>query len=676
MLDSYIQLAIAIIAGLTLMWYILSYCLTPKNVRNARKEIKNKAKIKTKEFNNEALLLNMQQNQSFYKRNFFDKSITIQSQNDKKEITINSLKNSFVITGEAGCGKSSVLKEKFRKDVKQYRKYRKNFAVFFDAAELHKEILISDSFLNLIKDASLPRITVYLDGIDETIDNLKKFTDLLDKLNNINLKTKKLTVRISCRPDFLNIIMEPLNSYNFAFYEIKTWDSDKLKAFSLKILKSIKSYIEESYNDIVDYFKSEVNWLLLGNSPLMCKMLISIKIANEEYELSNNKFEFYSSFIQSLLKLHYQKNNIAHDIEKDINNLAKRTFDSYYSGNVHSITCDKEFQAFDVILKKHSTDNVFKHETFYEYFVAQNFINYVFDFSNGFEKVLSCEYTNNIADFITDALFLEDTMKCIKNFVNIYSCTFSTNVYSLFKKQFSSLQDINIYNQTKQKIKSLSINQFFKLKYTIIFRLGRLGTNNDKIIDFLEFVYFEDENICNSKSDDFDEKYNLIVLRRCCAISSSFLGGENIELDYISHMLPYDDEKYILDYDLVNRSHTLVYYGDVITQENDVINFKDDGSYSCKKSCAKRLKRLGKLMDNKKLSEMSFAEKRLFYFRVFDIATIYTFLVSRNKGIYLTEEEKEVLRNFNTDFEEASEKRIQTLETIKKETIKFLNEKV
>ena len=64
-------------------------------------------------------------------------------------------------------------------------------------------------------------------------------------------------------------------------------------------------------------------------------------------------------------------------------------------------------------------------------------------------------------------------------------------------------------------------------------------------IRFLEFVYEYDTNT----GAKYDQPYFEAVLKRCCAISASFLGGERVELDYIRHMLDFGTYPYDENYD-------------------------------------------------------------------------------------------------------------------------------
>lgn len=210
-------------------------------------------------------------------------------------------------------------------------------------------------------------------------------------------------------------------------------------------------------------------------------------------------------------------------------------------------------------------------------------------------------------------------------------------------------------------------NPFLTLKYEIVFRFGRFPTDIEREfrIHFLEFVYDKDTNT----GAVTDSEYFTAVLKRCCAISASFLGGERIELDYVEHMLDYPPYMYDKNYDLANRSHTLIYYSDV--SDSNIFTFRDDaGEYDWNYARAKRMKRLAfKLPD--RISDMNMKEKKKYYFRIFDIATIYTFLKSRPYQ-KLSPEEINVLKNFKTDFYGMSERRRKLLLSMKEATIRII----
>ena len=68
-------------------------------------------------------------------------------------------------------------------------------------------------------------------------------------------------------------------------------------------------------------------------------------------------------------------------------------------------------------------------------------------------------------------------------------------------------------------------------------------------------------------------------------------------------------------------------------------------------------------------------DKRIYYFRLFDIATIYTFIVSR-KSIdllpWLNYDNRKIIKTFRTQFEGMSPEREDLLNEIKTKTLELL----
>ena len=215
----------------------------------------------------------------------------------------------------------------------------------------------------------------------------------------------------------------------------------------------------------------------------------------------------------------------------------------------------------------------------------------------------------------------------------------------------------------------------------IVFRLGRLGLNDEIIKQFFSSIFEIDDNVSKGEIDLNLHALRKTVLWRECAISASFVGEESIELDYIEKMLKYKRSQYNLLYDLINRTHTLLYYGDLVMADDGIINLQDaqdDGNFDCRKACLKRITRLSKLNDCKTaVNDMEPNDKRVYYFRAFDIATLYCFISSRgslNKLPWLGEKEKDIIKDFRTEFVGISERRKKLLDEIKEETIRAITE--
>ena len=126
---------------------------------------------------------------------------------------------------------------------------------------------------------------------------------------------------------------------------------------------------------------------------------------------------------------------------------------------------------------------------------------------------------------------------------------------------------------------------------------------------------------------------HLTMLKRWIAISGSLLhtkDGEEIELDYIKQMIcyPYGTNNIA---DEVNRSQTLIFYGDV--RGVSVLDYKDDNQETkCTISVKKRINRLLNLNNKDSFSLLSKkmnpreSDLKYYCFRAFDLASIYCLL--------------------------------------------------
>lgn len=345
--------------------------------------------------------------------------------------------------------------------------------------------------------------------------------------------------------------------------------------------------------------------------------------------------------------------------------IAIEVFDSFCKGEKKIRYAD----CISPILKNKNSDKItFVHETFFEYFVARHYL-YQLNRKETDKAVLSifCQnYSNDFADFITSALVAENYEKqklYAQKLCDIYFHTFSRKEEKLYLSQGYKGP---VYTVNYGLINNLSSREFFSLKYEIIFRLGRLNISDSIISDFLKFVYYNDKNTKQMRNKD----YYIVVLKRCCAISSSFTANEEIELDYVNHMLPFQQKDYDINYDLANRSHTLLFYGDVAS--NDIFQFVDDNSIvEFKNAFKKRIDRLS-LELPQKVSDMNDKQKKKYLFRLFDLATVYTFMYNRKKK--LSDEEYRIIKNTLVEFEGAGSERNNMMLKIKEEIMKLNND--
>ncbi len=323
------------------------------------------------------------------------------------------------------------------------------------------------------------------------------------------------------------------------------------------------------------------------------------------------------------------------------------------------------------------------HETFFEFFVARHFINVIAaknDNGKMFEcqiKVLENEYPNEYADFITSAISQKNTEEK-RAFINTLCRIYSYTLEDKNREKFAGLVGLgNEYNyRNRKKLESMCINNnrlLLIIKTQIVFRFGRMNFTENKpnLAAILNFLYMNDNHIQINRNEDYE--YYLAIFKRGCAISASLIGAEEIEIDYVRQMLNFGEyaENYKPDYDLANRSHTIIFYGDIKSQQS-VFEFRDQNtSISCKNSIEKRIKRLS---DNPKdktqsITKLDYNSRKKYYFRLFDLATIYTFIQNRG-GRILNDNQYKTIENCFVDYVDQSEKRYKLMKDIKNQILR------
>lgn len=571
------------------------------------------------------------------------------------------LKCSYLLVGAPGSGKSTYLRELFYtwNKKKQYRLFNfltSKIVLYFDAKSLLSPKRV-DEIAKLIGDARYRIVYLICDGIDELGEQesvMLNAIDMLDKLHQaqhngkINLIIGGRTAAIQKyqhSPKFAKLFSEQ--------YLVDEWPAEDI--YSLvqqigEILTGSKSTFDELLSD-----KERFEKLVMKN-PMRCKMLCIVAYDNKNQIISaENQYELYNQFFATLFAHEFQRTKINYDgeIQSIFKKLGEFAFYQYRMEArklcpIYS-DCDDMLNRWDaedqhlVLLIWDKKKKGFLHHTYSEFFIAYHYLaivrNYnLQDIGNAVE-VLSYLYNNSYADFITQGFSLYKSSKnnTVRWLAYIYSFTLPGNLrQKLREMQEYALLDIlpkdTALNANQRYISDLSQKEYLSLKYEITFRVGRFQT--EYALPFLRFVYFNDKTSLYGKNPF--SSYELAILKRQCAVSASFLCGADIELDYVKKMLP-GESQYNQYYDLVNRSHTLIYYGDVL--HTDLFSFTDDGKSGWDCARKKRINRLKKSPIKYTLDD------KLSCFRLFDMATIYTFLINRKGISILTEEEKQVIEH-------------------------------
>ncbi len=238
----------------------------------------------------------------------------------------------------------------------------------------------------------------------------------------------------------------------------------------------------------------------------------------------------------------------------------------------------------------------FYHRSLNEFIIAKKCLEQLTLGGTGLVDVLLDLMKNDITDFIKDAFnifFIDKLCKVQRNLEEVYKL--------IYKPDGSRMSS---------KIQKLDKKKLLILKDQIVFLVSRIPRIH--VEEFLRLV--------NEKESDPIMQLNVAY---ATALKGPVL---EIALEYAKKIRPNSLE------DIINRSWTLVYYGDV---NDDAYIFRDNGyipwSYV-------RKARIRRLQEDKEKS---------IRFRMFDLPLLYTFFVSRNWRD-LCEEELHIIKNCKT----------------------------
>lgn len=616
----------------------------------------------------------------------FNKTLPIFEKTDNGEspLSIKKLPHNYLITGCAGDGKSTLVQRDF---ICSYKVSKKKCTLFFNVHNLAEAFktgikLYLDSIFNDIK---FNEICLFVDGVDEIGEN--NLNNLCELITTIKTYCRIFSIKVSCRSDFANKYgLKSLlrqNCHNISDIEFKQWD----KAILLEIADDVIDKTSRHgviKNDKAEKIKKKVanddNLGLIINNPLLLRLYLFIIINDENFDLNQisyegtvKEYDLFNCFLDLFL-VYVRKHSNFKENKFDI---SERAFEAYCKKTkVISRKFNEELPLFKEVMDNNVS---FVHERFYEFFVAFYYKEMLIKLTNNRITaqdviVLSREYSKAYAAFITDAIRLEkqEIRDSISDkLIYLYRYTLLPDIDTKYVR--ISRQSEKLDETLKQVILSKSANDILFIKDEIVFRLARLQTSlkqNKTILKVLDFIYKNDDYI-NNVSDDH-KKYWTAIYKRSCAISSSLLGGIDIECNYVKHMLnfsPYNTS-YEPEYDLVNRSHTLIYYGD--ERQSNLLEFRDQPGHEWNRAREARLVRLRRdptpIISND-FSSLNNNQRKLlksYRFRLFDLATLYCFLNTRKSEIKEHDEVYDVVKSCIVNFDVTS--------NIGKERCKMMND--
>lgn len=608
-------------------------------------------------------------------KDFYYKKMHIVSAENGKEYDIFKRKDSFILFGESGCGKSSVMYRLFISALRTKKVFPSSGIVFFEQS--YRPVPINNpkerqELLSLIKAARFRHLYVYIDGADEQVD-CSQLEELRIFINELLPYTKKLILRMSTRSYMLDAIRSEFKT--LSCYKIERWNKSELVEYVKMLLRQIKQKTKQNNKYIEGVFSNGIDYEAVAYSPLLCKLLLYNLLTDKSYKVGNNIFEIYRAFIYNLQR--YSRFEESIHTESDITGFASEVYNQYYHGK---LVCTLENDnLFSSILKRTGDGKyTFIHQSFFEFFVALYFERCIKNASVEAARVFTIDYSNSFADFISCSLHNCEVDSVVQTILEIYFYTLEGSARKKYKKLFS----IAHHPEIESYVNKLSKEQFITLKYMLANRAGRLDPTNENARRFILFIYQNDNCVkLNSITLSDDEmNYYRAVLKRCCAISASFLAVSDVEIDFVRKMTGVIEEtEYCPYYDLANRSHTLLYYGDYIVTTTSELDFRDHPSFNCHKAFKKRLDHLKQINNIPSLFDMNNKELRWHGFRLFDIATIYCFSKNRKDSgadvwrlTGLTRDDVKLLKTFKASFEGEKPERASLIEILRKKTIELL----
>lgn len=243
----------------------------------------------------------------------------------------------------------------------------------------------------------------------------------------------------------------------------------------------------------------------------------------------------------------------------------------------------------------------------------------------GFTVSLNDNITNKVREKLES--LTEQELIEIKEFLNKL-------LNLLYKGQ---LYEMNIDTNEMSIINNLTEEEKFKIKTIALYFIGRLPVKAD--LDILKKAYYLDNN-----------KY----IKMDIAYSTFQMFDEEIELDFIKKLTTNDE------YNEMIRSWTMAFFKNEINPYDYKDKSEDDWTPA-------KTPRINRLKINEKENPKF---KKAMAYRLVDLVIMYLFIENRGKSS-LTNEEKEIIKNANVDYELYSENKKKIINEFKKKILEY-----
>lgn len=470
------------------------------------------------------------------------------------------------VLGDAGSGKTSILKYSFLKKIGKGQN-----VLYISAVELIQRTLSEQaSYINKIINKEKKYTTsliIMIDGIDEA------FTDGKNQFDVFYKKVDELSCEIwfGCRTQFFEKHIETLAAHRI---EIQPWAHEQSQQYVQTYFgQKHTPQLEERYlrlcssNDCIHSFST---------NPFRLSILIYLLENTEDFSNQiTNIYSLYQEFFDIWIKKETQRRPSRRrkiDYYTQFSKIARKLYEN-----------EESFLATDnpVVLSLLNTELEggkrrrvlsFYHRSFMEFILAREAIEAMKKGPQAIADKLTHNNRSDIDAFIKAGFSIasySEKNKMVENMIQAYRASLNS---SLPEEKSFYVQNQIIYYITRMK-----------------------GMNLDPVKNFINQIYSDEQRT---------------IVRQGIAYGAANLGIFDIALDFAKKMSPGSDE------DRTNRSWTLVFYGDM--PREDPIHYVDDGRAPWKRSRAARIRRLS----GKRSKDQAF--------RMFDLCIMRGFFVSRN----------------------------------------------
>lgn len=505
------------------------------------------------------------------------------------DLILDYTRRNIVFVGEAGFGKSTLLRYFFLYKNKNYE------FLYLRAQVLEMEIYSLTpyerkalSYLTGKKKTSKHRVII-LDGMDELSPETLEKLDSIAAYHNTN--NPPINIWFGWRSEYNTAYeTETLRYFIEHIISLQKWEF-KLADRYVKLYSDELSR-PELYSTFEELMSSNPTFKGFTESPFQLVMLVyllendGLKIVKDYLNNSEpSLYSLYELFVECWLKKEKSRGTSTLSKNDIIDKLQDIAY-SIYPGKTYTVdtedTAVRGLLVFSAIINN-ETDS-FYHRSFCAFFCAQRIYNALKDGTEAAIYALKQSYKNDVTDFVRSAFASASSQEIVGIFDNL------KKIYVQSLDMDNEILDVC----SRNALKKLTSEEMKYLKNELLYFVTRLPIDHEIVSPFVELVY-RNETDPHMKLD--------------LAYGAVLTGPEWIALEYARALR--EDEKT----SLINRSWTTAYFGDA---QGSPYTHIDNENLPWTKARTARLKHLAS------------SNKKAMRFRILEIPILYCFYSSRN----------------------------------------------